>query len=96
MPPKNSHETQPLLANPPPVYHSVQADVPQESQPPLNHFSTVDLYWVLGGLWSAVFLGALDGKSSGTVIPQVAEHSVHYRYNCCNTFDPNRKLFQQT
>ena len=22
---------------------------------------TLDLYWILAGLWSAVFLGALDG-----------------------------------
>ena len=28
---------------------------------PLNKVSKTDLAWVLAGLWSAVFLGALDG-----------------------------------
>lgn len=30
--------------------------------PPLNNFSTIDTCWILAGLWSAVFLGALDGS----------------------------------
>jgi len=29
---------------------------------PLNNFSRVDTCWILAGLWSAVFLGALDGE----------------------------------
>ncbi|KAF9076365.1 major facilitator superfamily domain-containing protein [Rhodocollybia butyracea] len=31
--------------------------------PPLNDFSTIDTCWILAGLWSAVFLGALDGST---------------------------------
>lgn len=34
----------------------LQKDAPQ------NRVTGVDLAWVLAGLWSAVFLGALDGK----------------------------------
>ena len=31
---------------------------------PSNKVSKTDLAWVLAGLWSAVFLGALDGRAS--------------------------------
>lgn len=33
---------------------------------PQNKISRGDLTWVLAGLWSAVFLGALDGKPAPT------------------------------
>ncbi|KAF7352928.1 Multidrug resistance protein fnx1 [Mycena venus] len=66
-------ETQPLLKDsiPPPYYNSVDDNVvepssPIEADPPpplLNNFSNVDVAWILAGLWSAVFLGAL-----GTVV----------------------------
>ncbi|KAJ7781416.1 major facilitator superfamily domain-containing protein [Mycena metata] len=62
-------ETQPLLKETPPSYHGVD-DVaegsspdPEPSPPLLNNFSSVDVAWILAGLWSAVFLGAL-----GTVV----------------------------
>ncbi|CAK5275720.1 unnamed protein product [Mycena citricolor] len=59
-------ESQRLLSKPPPSYHSVD-DGPvseQDSPPPLlNNFSKSDTVWILAGLWSAVFLGAL-----GTVV----------------------------
>ncbi|KAJ7283826.1 major facilitator superfamily domain-containing protein [Mycena rebaudengoi] len=62
-------ETDPLLKNTPPSYHSVD-DVDEESPPDadspppsLNNFSKGDIIWILAGLWSAVFLGAL-----GTVV----------------------------
>jgi hypothetical protein len=32
-----------------------------ELPPPLNKFSKAETFWILAGLWSAVFLGALDG-----------------------------------
>lgn len=37
---------------------------PQEPgfPPPLNKVSQSDLNWILAGLWSAVFLGAVDGS----------------------------------
>ncbi|KAJ7742429.1 vacuolar amino acid permease [Mycena maculata] len=62
-------ETQPLLKEPPPSYNSVDdvvegsSDTDLPPSPPLNNFSRVDLVWILAGLWSAVFLGAL-----GTVV----------------------------
>jgi hypothetical protein len=37
--------------------------------PEVFHVSRMDLIWILAGLWSAVFLGALDGKHSH-VAPQ--------------------------
>lgn len=68
-------ETQALLHHddPPPIYQSVQAeplDVPEECPALMNQFSTVDLCWILGGLWSAVFLGALDGRLYAPGIPR--------------------------
>ncbi|KAJ7095220.1 major facilitator superfamily domain-containing protein [Mycena belliarum] len=62
-------ETQPLLKEPVPSYHSVDAVDQQStsetdpSPPLLNNFSRGDVVWILAGLWSAVFLGAL-----GTVV----------------------------
>ena len=62
-----------LIERPPPSYTEVaneQLDQPRtptsastsESEPrPLNKVSRADLVWILAGLWSAVFLGALDG-----------------------------------
>lgn len=40
-------------------HHDERADSPDP--PPLNKVSRSDLAWILAGLWSAVFLGALDG-----------------------------------
>ncbi|KAJ6539182.1 major facilitator superfamily domain-containing protein [Mycena capillaripes] len=67
----SSSETQPLLKQTPPSYHSVDDDdvaegssSPTDSSPPLlNNFSRGHVAWILAGLWSAVFLGAL-----GTVV----------------------------
>lgn len=70
----SSLETSSLLAERPPSYHSTddvnagtpssptntEPDVPPP--PPLNHFSRSDVRWILTGLWSAVLLGAFDGK----------------------------------
>ncbi|KAF8211294.1 major facilitator superfamily domain-containing protein [Mycena galopus ATCC 62051] len=63
-------ETAPLLkSSPPPYYRSIDNDdvlepsSPIVDPPPLNDFSNADVAWILAGLWSAVFLGAL-----GTVV----------------------------
>ena len=64
-----SGERQPLLQSSS-TYQAVDEEVSspvEEYSPPLNKFSTTDLCWILGGLWSAVFLGALDGWS-GSII----------------------------
>lgn len=70
-----SSETTSLLAERPPSYHSTN-DVntspppsptntePNVPPPPLNHFSRSDVRWILAGLWSAVLLGAFDGKAT--------------------------------
>ncbi|KAJ6599231.1 vacuolar amino acid permease [Mycena vulgaris] len=70
-------ETQPLLKEPAPSYHSVDdvdagssADADQ-SPPPLNNFSRGDVAWILAGLWSAVFLGALDGTVVATLLTPI-------------------------
>jgi hypothetical protein len=64
---KNS-ETQPLLrdSDSSDAYHATVQGIPTDEGVPkksLNEISRVDLVWVLAGLWSAVFLGALDGES---------------------------------
>ncbi|KAF9045890.1 MFS general substrate transporter [Hymenopellis radicata] len=65
-----SPETRPLLEGRPPSYDTIVGDdesLLSESTcdgdaPPLNKFSRGETIWILTGLWSAVFLGALDGQ----------------------------------
>jgi hypothetical protein len=62
-------ETTSLLEEAPPSYRSTddvdatfaEPEVNADPQP-LNKFSRADTYWILAGLWSAVLLGAFDGK----------------------------------
>lgn len=74
MPASNLHdERTSLLASRPPSYHAANTDADADSDDssseqeqasqPLNEVTRADLIWVLAGLWSAVFLGALDGAS---------------------------------
>lgn len=65
-------EDSPLLCDVPPSYRTLSItsdDVslsPTVSEPdplPPNTFSTSDKTWILAGLWTGVFLGALDGAS---------------------------------
>ncbi len=44
--------------------------------PEVFRVSRMDLFWILAGLWSAVFLGALDGKYLGFCTPICATRSV--------------------
>ncbi len=68
-------DTRPLLDETPPSYSTItQRDcddvvsLASDSAcelvpaPALNKFSRADTIWILAGLWSAVFLGALDGS----------------------------------
>jgi hypothetical protein len=60
----SSHsETEPLLQ--PSATHQVgvpgELNAPQEFPPPLNKYSVADICWILAGIWSGVFLGAVDG-----------------------------------
>lgn len=57
-------ESQPLLVDSRPASpcSSNESGPQPESAAPLNKVSRHDLYWILAGLWSAVFLGAVDGS----------------------------------
>lgn len=64
---RHSHQSLPLL-NPsphPPSYNSLRSPPspahPRHDPPPLNHLSRLDFFSIVSALWSAVFLGALDG-----------------------------------
>ncbi|KAH9844047.1 vacuolar amino acid permease [Rhodofomes roseus] len=46
---------------------------PESSAPP-NKVSGTDLAWVLAGLWSAVFLGALDGTIVATLLAPIGSY----------------------
>jgi len=39
-----------------------RAPVSDSPDPDVFRVSRIDLIWILAGLWSAIFLGALDGK----------------------------------
>jgi hypothetical protein len=51
-------ETQPLLQ---PSSTGEPNNAPQELTSPVNKYSTADICWILAGIWSGVFLGAVDG-----------------------------------
>lgn len=63
-----SGEREPLL-QPSTTCEPVDNEGPttEESSQLINQYSTTDLCWILGGLWSAVFLGALDGWSHTSI-----------------------------
>lgn len=50
------------------VDYEVQEDESPSSIPSTKPISRADLIWVLTGLWSAVFLGALDGSTSRYIL----------------------------
>ena len=71
-------ESSPLLSSPRDHLPNDGLDPPSSDSPDSEVFrvSRMDLVWILAGLWSAVFLGALDGKpqwcfSSISVEPSV-------------------------
>jgi hypothetical protein len=56
-----SSERQPLLTPP----TAQNADTQPDAQPTtLNQLSRAKLYWILAALWTAVFLGAMDGTTN--------------------------------
>ncbi|KAK0498477.1 vacuolar amino acid permease [Armillaria luteobubalina] len=80
-------DTRPLLDETPPSYStitqrdcddvvSLASDSVCELVPPpaLNKFSRADTIWILAGLWSAVFLGALDGTVVATLLTPIGSH----------------------
>ncbi|KAI9574971.1 vacuolar amino acid permease [Boletus coccyginus] len=74
---RSSKESRPLL-HPPvrsPSYNSLHSPPsPTEDAPPLNHVSRVDFFWIVSGLWSAVFLGALDGTVVATLVSPIGSY----------------------
>lgn len=74
----SSVETSSLLEEAPPSYRSVD-DVNDgisstdynENAPPINQFSRADIFWILAGLWSGVFLGAFDGTVVATLLTPI-------------------------
>ncbi|KAK0468038.1 vacuolar amino acid permease [Desarmillaria tabescens] len=80
-------ETRPLLDDSPNSYStithcdrddvvSLESDSACElvPAPALNKFSRADTVWILAGLWSAVFLGALDGTVVATLLTPIGSH----------------------
>jgi len=60
-----SQETRPLLEEPHTAYNTEIGDqIPPDSSIKLDKSAKPDLIWILAGLWSAVFLGALDGDDT--------------------------------
>ncbi|KAH9853757.1 MFS general substrate transporter [Lenzites betulinus] len=78
---RESDETRPLLHDQdsrPLSYRSAtstRTPSPEPAEPPsLNKISRTDLIWVLAGLWSAVFLGALDGTIVATLLSPIGSY----------------------
>lgn len=75
----------PLLEEAHPSYHAIDDDDlstcssrtldESEAEPvPLNKFSRSETCWILAGLWTAVFLGALDGTIVATLLTPIGSH----------------------
>ncbi|KAI0370270.1 vacuolar amino acid permease [Pilatotrama ljubarskyi] len=80
-PHREADETRALLHDRdayPRSYHSAtssRTQSPEPAEPPvLNKVSPSDLRWVLAGLWSAVFLGALDGTIVATLLSPIGSY----------------------
>ncbi|THV03269.1 vacuolar amino acid permease [Dendrothele bispora CBS 962.96] len=75
----SSPEGRPLLSELQPSYSAtISSDTSTLAEsdenadpPPLNNFSRLDTCWILAGLWSAVFLGALDGTVVATLLAPI-------------------------
>ncbi|KAH7887923.1 vacuolar amino acid permease [Phlebopus sp. FC_14] len=69
-------ESQPLLQPRDPSYHSVDSPPtpPPDDHQPLNQVSRIDFFWIVSGLWSAVFLGALDGTIVATLLSPIGSY----------------------
>ncbi|KIK65443.1 hypothetical protein GYMLUDRAFT_70555 [Collybiopsis luxurians FD-317 M1] len=78
-------ERRPLLDHTPSSYNALDdgesisdtstlAEQEHIDSQPLNKFSVADTCWILTGLWSAVFLGALDGTVVATLLSPIGSH----------------------
>lgn len=70
-------ERTPLLTNGQPDSPSDATDSPDSpitQKVPFKETSTADLVWILVGLWTAVFLGALDGTIVATLLSPIGSY----------------------
>jgi len=67
-------ERQPLLPPSPPPNPPASGAATTKDTAALNQVSTWDLVWVLTGLWSAIFLGALDGTIVATLLTPIGSY----------------------
>ncbi|KAA1466139.1 vacuolar amino acid permease [Dentipellis sp. KUC8613] len=76
-PRRSTSETRPLLQDRPASYaasHSSDDDDASQQTVSGSGLSKGDLVWVLAGLWSAVFLGALDGTVVATLLTPIGSY----------------------
>ncbi|KDQ64740.1 hypothetical protein JAAARDRAFT_202035 [Jaapia argillacea MUCL 33604] len=75
---KSPSESRPLLSDSQSSYSTTSGDsartVTPSDPPVLNKVSRRDLIWILAGLWSAVFLGALDGTIVATLLTPIGSY----------------------
>ncbi|TFK56122.1 vacuolar amino acid permease [Heliocybe sulcata] len=71
---KSDFEARPLLSDRRSSYGSADTEETAVPDAPLNKVSRSDLIWILAGLWSAVFLGALDGTIVATLLTPIGSY----------------------
>ncbi|KAH9077429.1 MFS general substrate transporter [Lactarius deliciosus] len=69
-------ETSPLLSSPRDLHADDVPATPSSTSPDpaIIHVSRADLVWILVGLWSPVFLGALDGTIVATLMTPIGNY----------------------
>jgi hypothetical protein len=83
-------ESSPLISSPHDHRPSdpLERPIPDSPNPEVFRVSRIDLVWILAGLWSAVFLGALDGKHRRAFLP--SQCYTICRHDCCHPYGANR------
>ncbi|EPT03548.1 hypothetical protein FOMPIDRAFT_1158252 [Fomitopsis schrenkii] len=76
---RDHSESRPLLVDSRPAsscsnHSGVTTPQEPEAVAPLNKVSRSDLHWILAGLWSAVFLGAVDGTIVATLLAPIGSY----------------------
>jgi len=76
MPPRVStpSESSPLLSSPRNDHDGLDHPSSDTPDPEVFRVSRMDLIWILAGLWSAVFLGALDGTIVATLMTPIGNY----------------------
>jgi len=70
----------------------------QELTSPVNKYSTADIYWMLTGIWSGVFLGALDSWFNLLywILNWLNQRvCLWQRHHCSHSFGTYWRFFQQ-